>query len=115
MKKGKNLENEYHAYGDSSTNCLRLIITEKYMLLSKKHHFLDIFMTKKEQKHTFYKKNTSNTFLHAENAFLDLENIIIYILQAIVLCKFMTHCEEMHILAAIFKNGYCTDPNRDCR
>ena len=72
-------------------------------------------MTKKEQKHIFCKKHTSNTFLHAKNAFLDLENIVIDILQAIVLCEFMTHCEEMNILAAIFNNGYCTDPNRDCR
>ena len=84
-------------------------------ILSKKIHFLDIFMTKKEQKQNFYKKNTSNTFLHAGNAFVDLKNMVLDILQAIVLSKFMTHHEKMHILAAIFKNGNCTDPRRNCR
>ena len=91
------------------------IITDKYMLLSQKLHFLDIFMTKKEQKQNFYKKHTSNNFLHAINAFVDLKNMVLDILQAILLCKFMAHREKMHILAAIFKNGDCTDPSRNCR
>ena len=91
------------------------IITDNYMVLSKKLYFLDIFMTKKEQKQNFYKKHTSNSFLNAINAFVDLKNMVLDILHAILLSKFMAHREKMHILAAIFKKGDCTDPSRNCR